>query len=201
MKECSKCHEIKSTDDFYHLSSSKDGRRPDCKECSKKAKKQHEEKNPVMYRCEQMGKNLIKRTVTDVDKPANKCYKENGIVSEIGSTAVEISHYLYDNFYGDIYRLIDEGKLPSLDRINPKENYKEGNIQIIDFRENYLAGIANAVKKTSKKIRVVSPDKSEEVYESVSEVARVLGKKRDTIIRNRDNGTKTRDGYQFFSVK
>lgn len=200
MKECSKCHEIKSMDDFYRLNSKKDSRRPDCKDCNKKTKRKRKEANPIMYRCERLGYGVIQRTVTEVDKVTNRCYKENGIVSEIGSTGIEIAHYLYDNFYVEIQSLIDEGKLPSLDRIDSKENYKEGNIQIVDFKENYLDGLANAVKKTSKKVRVVSPDKTEKVYESVSEVARVLGKKRDTIINNRDKGTTTKDGYQFFDM-
>ena len=201
MKECSKCHEIKSMDDFYRLNSKKDGRRPDCKDCNKKTKRKRKEANPIMHRCEKLGYGVIQRTVTEVDKVANRCYKENGIVSEIGSTGIEIAHYLYDNFYVEIKSLIDEGKLPSLDRIDSKENYKEGNIQIVDFKENYLDGLANAVKKTSKKVRVVSPDKTEKVYESVSEAARVLGKKRDTIINNRDKGTTTKDGYQFFDMR
>jgi len=197
MKTCSKCGLEKHEDDFYRLRSSKDGRRPDCKDCSKKTKAEYKNMHPVMSRCKQLGHGIIKRTKTEVNHPSNKCYKDNKVVSEIGDTGIEIAKYLYTNFYEEIESLINEGKKPSVDRIDSTKNYAKGNIRIVDFRENYLDGVANAVKKTSKQVKVYYPTGEEVIFASVSEASRELGIKRDTIIRNRDNGTTTRKGLTF----
>jgi len=39
LKTCTKCLEEKPLSDFYKLSKSKDGHRPDCKDCHKNSKK------------------------------------------------------------------------------------------------------------------------------------------------------------------
>lgn len=200
MKTCSKCGVEKSEDRFYRLSTSKDGRRPDCKDCSKKTKAEYENMHPVMSKCKQLGHAIITRTKTKVDHPSNKCYKENKVVSEIGDTGIEIAKYLYTNFYEEIETLINDGKTPSVDRIDSTKNYAKDNIRIVDFRENYLDGVANAVKKTSKQVKVCYPTGEEEIFDSVSVASRKLGIKRDTIIRNRDNRTTSRKGYTFHDV-
>lgn len=200
MKNCSKCNIGKSLGEFHRLASSKDGRRPDCKACAKAAKEKYKKENPILYRCEQLGHGVISRTKTGVDRPSNNCYKENNIVSEIGNTGSEIAEYLYANFCEEIKCIIDEGGLPSLDRIDSKESYKEGNIRIVPFEDNYLDGVRNAVKKTSKRTRVTYPSGDTKLFKSVSEASRELKIKRDTIIRNRDNKTTTKKGLKFEEV-
>ena len=174
-----------------------DGIRPSCKDCDKKAKEEYAKNNPVIDRCKKMGHGIIQRTVTQVNNPSNNTYKENNIKSKIGNTGVEIAEYLYSNFYDDILNLIKEGEKPTVDRIDSTKDYEEDNIRIVSFRENYLDGIKNAVKKTSKETKVIYPNGSVKMFKSVSEASRELGIKRDTIIRNRDNDTETINGYRF----
>ena len=159
-----------------------------------------EKENPVKNRCNRMAKGIIKRTVTEVDVASNKCYKDNNVTSKIGDTGVEIGQYLYDNHYDEIKSFIDKGITPSVDRIDSTGDYEEGNIRIVSFRENYLDGVKQAVKKTSKPLKAVDNDGNEKIYKSVSEASRDIGVKRDTIIRNRDNGTRSRAGYMFYSI-
>ena len=197
MKVCSRCKEVKKKEQFFKMSDSWDGLRPSCKDCDRVWKVNYAKNNPVMDRCKRMGRGIIQRTVSDVDSPTNRTYKENNVKSKIGDTGVEIAEYLYSNFYDDILNLIKEGEKPSVDRIDSTKDYEEGNIRIISFRENSLDGIRNAVKKTSRETKVIYPNGDIRMFKSVSEASRELGIKRDTIIRNRDNGTETRNGFRF----
>ena len=196
-KICSRCDILKDVTEFYKMKSSYDGYRPECTECHKKDRKLRAMKDPVMDRCKRMGYSIINRTVSNVNKTKNKVYRELGIVSEIGDTGKEIGQYLYENFYDDVKALIDKGETPTIDRIDSTKNYSTDNIRIISFRENSLAGAKEGVRVNSKKVLVEYPDGRARVFESVSAVSREIGKKRDTIIRNRDNQTATRDGYRF----
>lgn len=179
------------------MSDSWDGIRPSCKDCDKKAREKYVKENPVMDRCKKMGQGIIKRTVTQVNMPSNNTYKENNIKSKIGGNSPEIAEYLYDNFYDDILNIIELGEKPTVDRVDSTKDYEEGNIRIVSFRENSLGGLKNAVKKTSKETKVIYPNGRVKTFKSVSEASRELGIKRDTIIRNRDNDTETRNGYRF----
>lgn len=200
MKKCVECQENKTKGSFWRMAHSSDGLRPECAECSKKRSRKFEKENPIRDRCNRMADGILQRTVYEVNNTKNRTYKDNNIISEIGSDRVTISNYLYDNFREEIESLIDKGEKPSVDRIDPKRNYMKGNIRIIPLRDNYLEGLKNAVKKTSKQVRAVFPDGTEKVYVSVSQASRELKRKRDTIIRNRDNGTETRDGIRFYNV-
>lgn len=201
MKNCSICKVSKDLSEFYKMKSSKDGHRPDCKTCHEEKRVKWEKDNPVKNRCNRIAEGIIKRTVTDVNVIANKCYKENSVISKIGDTGAEISQYLYENHYDEIKSLIDKGITPSVDRIDSTGDYEGGNIRIVSVRENYLDGVRQAVKKTSKPLRAVDKDGNERVYKSVSEASRDIGVKRDTIIRNRDNGTMSRAGYMFYNIE
>lgn len=197
MKKCTKCKEKKRLDEFYRLKKARDGRRPDCKNCCKRQKKDKEMEDPVLARCKRMGFGIIKRLTTDINRKSNKTYKDNNVKSEIGSTGNEIAEFLYENYYKEVEELINDGEIPTVDRIDSSGNYSEDNIRIISFKENSLDGVKNAVEKTSKETTVIYPDGTIRKFPSVSAVSRELGKKRDTIIRNRDNDTETRDGYRF----
>ena len=197
MKKCTKCKEEKRLDEFYRLKTASDGRRPDCKDCSKKQRRDKEAEDPVLARCKRMGFGIIKRLTTDINRKSNKSYKENNVKSEIGSTGNEIAEFLYENYYKEIEELIDVGEIPTVDRVDSSGDYSEDNIRIISFKENSLDGVKNAVEKTSKETTVIYPDGTIREFPSVSAVSRELGIKRDTVIRNRDNNTETRDGYRF----
>lgn len=202
MKQCSKCGEVKDLNLFYKLSSSKDGKRPDCKECCKKVKNKFKTKNSIKYRCNLMASGILDRTIWDIDKPKNKCYKDNNVKSEIGNTWTEISDYLYENFYNEIKTLIEQGVKPSVDRINSSGNYSPDNIRIIDLKENINLGVANAIKKISKQIKSIDAKSGKEaLFSSISDASRELKIKRDTIYTHLDKGTICRKGYRFESVK
>src|SRR5699024_1206682 len=139
-----KCKEKKRLDEFYRLKKARDGRRPDCKSCCKRQKKDKEMENPVLARCKRMGFGIIKRLTTDIDRKSNKTYKDNNVKSEIGSTENEIADFLYKNYYEEIEELINDGEIPTVDRIDSSGNYSEDNIRIISFKENSLDGVKNA---------------------------------------------------------
>jgi hypothetical protein len=193
-KICSKCRESKSIDSFYKLTSSKDGHRPDCKDCHNKQKKELSKIDPVKYKANTMATGILQRTVWEKNDPKNKCYE--GIKCTLGSTVKKVAEYLYNNFYEDIRNLIEAGKTPSVDRIDSRKDYSPDNIRIIDYYENSLDGVKNAVKKTSKPI-LASKGEAGIIYPSVSAAAKALKIKRDTIYYHLDKGTKTQKGWEF----
>lgn len=199
MKKCNKCGEVKELASFHKLTSSKDGRRPDCKVCCKKQRDERNNKDIVRYKTDILGSGIMKRIKYDIDKPKNNCYKEHNVKCTIGNTPKEISDYLYDNYYDEIKSLIDEGKTPSVDRIDSNKDYALDNIRIIELIENVKLGVKNAIKKTSKQIKSIKEDEVI-IYDSISQASKELGIKRDTIYAHLDNGTFTRYGYKFESV-
>jgi hypothetical protein len=199
MKKCSKCGEVKDLASFHKLNSSKDGHRPDCKDCCKKQRDERNNKDIVRYKAYILGSGIMSRIKYDVDNPKNNCYKEHNVKCTIGNTPKEISDYLYENYYDEIKSLIDEGKTPSVDRIDSNDNYSQDNIRIIELKENVKLGVENAIKKTSKRIKSIK-DNEIIIYDSISQASKELGIKRDTIYAHLDNDTLTRYGYKFESV-
>lgn len=201
-KTCSKCNLEKDISSFYRLSNSKDGHRPDCSDCCKKFKQDRKKLRPVRDRCDRLGSSMMQRIDPNDTSPSNKCYRDNNVVSKIGRTGKEVADYLYENFYKEIESTIKEGKQPSLDRIDSSGDYSPDNIRIIPLEDNVRDGIKNAVKVTSKSVTVINELTGDRVeYKSVSEASRALGIKRETIIRNRDNGTVSKAGYRFLDTK
>lgn len=49
-KRCTKCGEIKDVGEFYKAKRTKDGLRPECKECSREVYKEYRENNPEKVR-------------------------------------------------------------------------------------------------------------------------------------------------------
>jgi len=182
-KICSKCHQEKPLTEFYKLSSSSDGRRPDCKDCCKRYKEELKKKDPVNYYLKLLAYGIFQRTRWEVNKPKNKCYKENGIKCLLGETPEEAFHYLKDNFEEDVKRLLKQDKTPSVDRINPNGHYEHGNIQIIDLKENVRKGVEAAKRKNSRRVKATFPDGSIKIYSSITEASKEIGCKRDTIYR------------------
>lgn len=200
MKRCSKCKEVKKLTSFYKLSSSKDGRRPDCRDCHIEQKRQFALNNPIRHKCNLMASGILKRTLWGIDRPKNKSYKDNNVKCTIGDNIVEISNYLYNNYYDEIKLLIEQGKTPSVDRIDSKGDYSSENIRIIDLRDNVLLGVNNAIRKTSRKIIAINNNNNKEViFNSISEASRKLNIKRDTIYYHLDKNTTSKNGYKFIS--
>lgn len=195
-KSCNECKESKSIDEFYKMSSSKDGYRPTCKVCEGKRKK----KNVLIHRINSMAIGILQRTNYDIDKPQNKCYKDNNVKCLIGDSVKEIREFLLQNFRDDIEELISKDEIPTVDRIDSSGNYELSNIRILSLKENIKLGIASAINITSKPIKAIFPDGNEILYKSVSECSRELKLKRDTIIRHRDNNSSTRKGIRFQQI-
>lgn len=196
-KICSKCGEEKPLDLFYRHKKSKDGRRPDCKECSNKQKQSYKEQKPYEYYLVSMSNGILKRIKHDVHKPKNKAYKEKEIKNFIGETSEEIREYLHRNFEKEIKSLIDRGIIPSVDRINSNKHYEEGNIRIVPLEDNVKAGSLAGGMTKAKKVIVTFPNNETKIYESVSECARQLNIDRRTVQRHIKNGTRTREGLTF----
>lgn len=170
MKTCSKCGKEKEVTEFNKLYG---GLRPSCKQCDKDGR------DPYKDRLQRMAKHLLSR-LSDTENPRNNCYI--GVECKIGNSVTEIKEYLDKNFREEIKAIIKDGETPSLDRINPKGHYEEGNLRIISFRENYMAGLVNAMNVISKRVTVVYANGSRKSFDSISHASRELGLKRDTII-------------------
>lgn len=196
MKKCSKCGEVKDLSAFYRLNTSKDNHRPDCKDCHNKMKKRN--KGTLEYESKRMAGNILRR-LSEKDRPRNSCYKN--IECELGDTIGELSANLIKYFEKDIQKMLNQGLKPSVDRIDSKKNYSINNIQITTVEENVSRGLENAIKQNSKPIQVLFKDGQTVVYKSISEAARNLNIKRDTIYRHLDKNTKTRTGLQFESIE
>lgn len=186
-KNCSKCGLPKPLLGFYKLAKSKDGHRPSCKQCDKDAR------DMVKVKLHDMAYGILKRTNPENQFGKNANYK--GIECRIGETHREVYEYLYSNFKEDVENLVKEGKSPSVDRIESSKHYEHGNLRVIDFETNYLLGLANAVKKTSKKIIAIYPDGKREEFNSISHAHRELGCKRDTIIKYIKTGEQVKGSH------
>lgn len=199
MKECSMCKEVKTLASFNKNTQSKDGHRPNCKECEKQYREDKKKQDYIRYKTDILAHGILQRVKYDIDNPKNKCYKEHKVKCSIGDNTKSISDYLYINFYNEIKSLLDEGKTPSVDRIDSNGNYSPDNIRIIDWNENVTEGARKAAQMSSKQIKVIK-DADIVVYNSISEASRELKIKRDTIYYHLDKGTVSSKGYKFESA-
>ncbi|MDQ0154951.1 NUMOD1 domain-containing DNA-binding protein [Robertmurraya andreesenii] len=163
---------------FHKHNKLSDGRRPECKECSKKRNQEKAANDPYTSTLNKMADNILKRTKYAINKPKNKTYLVRGIKCLLGDSRNEIREML-DKHYGcEIKKLLHRGQKPSVDRIDPYGHYELGNIQIVSLEEN-LSRIDH--KSISKSVRVTFPDGEQKVFESISDASKELGCKRDTI--------------------
>lgn len=190
-KLCTKCGAEKPLHDFYK---SGNGFRGKCKVCEKAEREAR--KNTVYQKADNMASSIRKRLGNPTGN--NACYK--GVKCLLGDTHAEVREYILKHFAGDIASLLDKGETPSIDRIDPNGHYKHGNVRVISFTENSLLGARKGTLVTSKPVKAIAPDGTATVFTSVSEASRILNIKRDTIIKNRDNGTLTKRGYKFLAV-
>lgn len=193
MRKCSKCNEYKELLHYGKNRHSKDGLRPSCKACDKALRDEKKANDPIGHQISEMARGLLRR----VNKPTgrNKCYE--GVECRIGKTPIEVIQYLEVNFRRDIERLLAEGEIPSIDRIDSTGHYEHGNIRIITWYENSKMGAKNANYITSKEVIAYMPDGKELTFRSVSEASRELGVKRDTIINSAKKNKPSMKGILF----
>lgn len=194
MKICKWCGEEKALNLFFRHSKLKDGRRPECKECSKNSRKQREEKRPLETAIYSMAHGIVKRTILDVDKPNNEYYKRNGIQCRLGKTAAEVNKTLTIHYRDDFKKILRKGGKPSVDRIDAKGHYELGNIQIVTFEENMRRSNKLA---SARSVLVTYPDGVEVYFDSITEASRKLKCKRDTIYSGAKKPGTNRKGLLF----
>jgi hypothetical protein len=194
LKRCKHCGEVKPLTSFYKHNHLSDGRRPECKDCSKKKKKEKETNDPFTSTLNKLADNILKRTVHDLDKPKNKVYKERNIKCLLGNNRAEVRETLRKHYGDDIKRLLRKGLKPSVDRIDPYGHYELGNIQIVSLQEN-ISRID--VSNIAKPIRVYYPNGDYKDFRSIKEAAEHLGCKRDTIYASLERPGINRRGLRF----
>lgn len=192
MKICSICNTEKPLSEYY---ASKGFPRTECKECHLKKKHEREAANPYKTVIHNMISGIFHRTQWSTEKAQNKSYA--GVKCLLGSTPEEARRTLHRHFELNIKRLMSEGKKPSVDRKESSGDYSVDNIEIIPLEENVRKGAQKGTEMTKRPIGVYDSGNPYKSYDSVSEAAKALGLKRDTIIRHAKNGTETRYGLSF----
>jgi hypothetical protein len=166
-KQCNKCKLNKGSDCFYRNKKSKDGLRPN------------------EYRLYIMSSQILRRLKYchwDGYEHLN-CYKEKNIECELGDTVEEVKMLLDKYFKEDILKLIEQGKTPTVDRVDSNDNYRLGNIRIIDYYENSILGFKNANDVRKKMVKATYPSGKSLVFESLNEAGRNTGLYKSSIKR------------------
>lgn len=171
-KECSRCGEIKELSSFVKHAHCKYGVRSECKDCTKILRKIKQQENPYKHRLRTMSSTILKRMKYCGKKGYEHLNCYIGISCELGDTIEEIMKVLDDNFKEDILELIDSGKTPSVDRINSSDNYRLGNIRILDSIENGKLGFKNANEVRKIKVKAIYPNGEIKLFDSIRDAAK-----------------------------
>jgi hypothetical protein len=198
IKKCLHCGEVKPLASFYRHKGQSDGRRPECKECSKKKAQQRAMANPYEHALFNLSYNILKRTKKVTDRPKNKIYIERGIRCLLGENTEEIKRVLHEHFERDIKNLLEDNERPSVDRIDPYGHYELGNIQIISLHENLKRADHSHI---SHPLRVFYPNGEQKDFPSILAAAKYLGCKRDTIYASLDRPGINKKGLRFELLK
>jgi hypothetical protein len=196
-KTCLHCKEVKSLASFYRHNGQSDGRRPECKGCSKKKKQEYVENNPYEDVLNRLTHGIWSRVVTCVDRPKNKIYRDREIKCLLGDSPKEVKQALDKHYSNDIKRLMRKGEKPSVDRIDPYGHYELGNIQIISLTDNLKRIDLSSI---SRRIKATFPDGKSQEYASILEAAKSIGCKRDTIYAALERPGINRRGIHFEEV-
>jgi hypothetical protein len=179
MKICRDCCAEK---DDYQYSKYPTGKlRPICNDCLYKMQKSAWDKRPVEKTIRQLAWGVLQRVNPRSENPKNKCYRDNKISCEIGESTKDVYKYLYDNFKGEVEDLLNDGHIPSVDRIDPAKNYTKDNIRIISLKDNLDRALSNAHKKLSRGVLIKYKNGEIREFNSAREAERVTGICRNTI--------------------
>lgn len=152
--------------------------------------------HPVEHKIRQMAENLRNRLGNQINKPSNKSYRVKGIKSKIGESSREIYKYIYENFYEDVKEILENGQVPSIDRIDSNKDYEHGNIRIITYAENSRLGREKSKEVCSKPTRVTYENGESYLYSSAIEASRQTGISRYVIQKILAGKTKQRKEFR-----
>lgn len=194
VRVCKCCHKSKSFELF-------EKGRSQCKQCrSELAKERRELKKKediVAYKCYEMSSSAYSRVFAK-SKQHKKCYQN--IVNPFGFSGIkEMSAFLYKNFYNDVKELLDDNRIPSVDRIDSNYGYTSDNIRIIEHCENTAYGVNNR----KRKVKVTDEDGDIVIYNSIIDCAKAFGKDYATCVigwMNDEYGYVKPEGYKFKSI-
>lgn len=145
-KKCTICGKVKPIEEYNKNRSNKDGRENQCRACrSNRYKTWYWGMSPVDRAISNMADGIQKRT-----GPNGAYY---GRVKNLLGDHAEIKAFIKANFADDIQKLLDEGKVPSIDRIDNNGHYEPGNLRVIDMRENSRLGRQYQLKKQRQEKR------------------------------------------------
>lgn len=147
-KTCSKCGQEKDIEEFHRNKKSKDGRHWHCKACkSAYNKRKYQEMSPLERSVYSMARGVVGRT------GPSGTYTKKGIKNLIGNQA-EIERFLLENFSEDIQAILDDGEIPSIDRIKSSGHYEPGNVRVIPHWLNTQLGLLDErYEREEKKLK------------------------------------------------
>jgi len=170
-----------------------------CIECNRKRNLERyyrkRESGDVNFLASRMASGALQRCRGGTEK-SDKHYRNRGVRVMFRSHK-EFKEYIITNFSKEIEGLLKEGKTPSLDRISPKGHYEEGNIRVIDLKENARLGSQTFAIRNSKAVECVYPDGEKEIFPSIKIAHEDTGLDRATIRRSITKDVETRFGYRF----
>lgn len=123
----------------------------------------------VLYKCKQMAGDAHARVFAK-SRSYKTIYRNLEIPFGFINTT-DMCNYLYNNFYNDIKILLEDGLIPSIDRIDSKIGYTKDNIRIIDFKINTELGLENR----RRKVKMITPDREIILFESVTQCCKHFG--------------------------
>lgn len=137
MKECFKCKETKSLQEFYKEKSMKDGHLNKCKECVKENSRNNEKNNS---KSELSYDKTEKGVIRVIYKSQIFNSKRRGYVGP-EYTKKELSEWLYNNGFKELYDMwknsnYDKKLKPSCDRQNDFKKYSFDNIKLTTWDNN-----------------------------------------------------------------
>jgi len=169
MRTCKRCGKEKPfTEEHF------EGSRNYCRDCrkiqTKELKTKQKNENIILYKSKRMAGDAHSRIFAKSRK-YKKCYNHLDKPFEFEGHE-ELYRFIYNSFYNDIKQILEDNKIPSLDRIDPGIGYTKENIRVITFRENTLSG----VEKTKRKVKITKIENNKEfIFNSVVEGMKWLG--------------------------
>lgn len=163
-KNCSKCNQTLTLDNFYKQKTSSDGLLPHCKKChnklTKKAGVKLAKENPYEYIIQNRYKSLNQRCINGkyttspsaVSCPQLKSYRDKGI--ELLMSYETFREWMLAN-EGVHNEIVARGEKSSIDRIDETLGYSIDNIQLISLHKNIE-------KRFGKKCEYQSENKKEQ---------------------------------------